>query len=48
MVGRIASKNNLKTDEFGEYYKDKSAYSSKEIDSFRYFESAIEEFKKYM
>lgn len=45
-VGRIAKTNNMKTSEYGEWYKDKSPYCSKEVDSFRYNEKAIEEFKK--
>ena len=36
MVGRIAKANNLKTKEYGEWYHDKSKYSSKEVDVFRY------------
>ena len=36
MVGRIAKSNNLKTKEYGEWYHDKSKYSSKEVDVFRY------------
>ena len=36
MVGRIAKANNIKTKEYGEWYHDKSKYSSKEVDVFRY------------
>ena len=36
MVGRIAKANNLKVKEYGEWYHDKSKYSSKEVDVFRY------------
>ena len=36
MVGRIAKANNLKIKEYGEWYHDKSKYSSKEVDVFRY------------
>lgn len=35
-VGRIANANNLKTDEFGIFVMDKSAYSSKQVEAFRY------------
>ena len=45
-IGRIANLNNMKTDEFGEFYKDKSPYSSKEVDVFRYNDKAVEQFKK--
>lgn len=36
MVDRIAKANNLKTKEYGEWYHDKSRYSNKEVDVFRY------------
>lgn len=45
-VGLIANKNNLKTAEFGEWYKDKSRYSNKEVDTFRYNEKAIDKFRE--
>lgn len=45
-IGRIANLNNMKTDEFGEFYKDKSPYSSKEVDVFRYNDKTVEQFKK--
>lgn len=38
MVGRIANKHNLKTDEFGIEVLDKSRYSNKQVPSFRYNE----------
>ena len=47
-VGSIANKNNMKTDEYGEWYRDKSPYSSKEVDSFRYNDKAVERFKKIL
>ena len=47
-IGRIANLNNMKTDEFGEFYKDKSPYSSKEVDTFRYNDKAVEQFKKLL
>lgn len=40
-VGSIAIKNSLKTDTYGMWVHDKSKYSGKEVDSFRYFENAI-------
>lgn len=45
-IGRIANANGLKTAEYGSWYHDKSAYSSKEVDVFRYTEQAIEKFKE--
>ena len=40
-VGRLAKENNLKTPEFGEFFRDKAKYSSKEVQSFRYYENII-------
>ena len=31
----------MKTAEYGEWFKDKSRYSSKEVPSFRYYESVV-------
>ena len=48
MVGRIANANDLKTNEFGETYRDKARHSSKQVDSFRYFDSVIPEFERLL
>ncbi|POZ56241.1 hypothetical protein LYSIN_01024 [Lysinibacillus sphaericus] len=37
-VGSIANKHNLKTDEYGYFALDKSPYSNKQVESFRYYE----------
>ena len=47
-VGRMANKYNLKTDEYGKYYHDKSKYSSKEVESFRYYDSIIPVLRKLL
>ncbi len=47
-VGRIANAYELKTDEYGEFYRDKSPYSSKEVDAFRYNDKAVERFRKLL
>lgn len=47
-IGKIANMNNLKTAEFGEWVHDKSRYSNKEVRTFRYYERAINEFKKVL
>lgn len=47
-VGRLANKHNLKTSEYGEYRRDKSRSSAKEVDTWVYFESVIPEFKKIL
>lgn len=43
-IGRIANDNNMKTEEFGEYYLDKSRYSNKQVEAFRYNDKALEKF----
>ena len=45
-IGHIAKANNMKTDEYGSWYRDKSPYSNKEIDTFRYNDKAVEKFKE--
>lgn len=46
LVGKIANKNNLKTDNYGKYVLDKSRYSSKEVQSFRYNEKGFNKIKE--
>ena len=41
MVGRLAKQHNLKTEQYGKWYHDKSPYSSKEVESFRYYENIL-------
>lgn len=45
MVGRIANANGLKTSEYGETYRSKSEYSNKEVDTWRYYDTAIGRFE---
>lgn len=47
-IGRIANEHGLKTDEYGEWYRDKSPYSSTEVDTFRYNDKAIERFREIL
>ena len=47
-VGSIAKKHNLKTDEYGYWAYDKAKHSNKQVESFRYYENVINEFKKYI
>ena len=47
-IGRLATKYELKSDENGYLIADKSPYSNKQVESFRYFEHAIEKFKKVL
>jgi prophage antirepressor-like protein len=46
LVGKIANKNNLKTENYGKYVLDKSKYSSKEVQSFRYNEKGFNRIKE--
>lgn len=41
-VGRLANKHNLKTDEFGKFFLDKSKYSDKQVEAFRYNANGVE------
>ena len=47
-IGKLANSNNLKTEEFGEWYRDKSRYASKEVDSFRYYDTVIPKFEELL
>lgn len=48
MIGRIANKYGLKTPEYGKIYHDKSKYSSKEVESFRYNKHSIDKFRELL
>lgn len=48
IIGRLAIKHNLKTDEYGKWYHDKSRYSNKEVDTFRYNDNGVEKFKELL
>lgn len=41
MVGKIANDIGIKTDEYGKWFHDKSKYSSKEVETFRYNNAGI-------
>ena len=45
-VGRIANQNHLKTSEYGKSVWDKSPYSNKQVESFRYNAAAVERFRE--
>lgn len=47
-VGSLANANKLKTDDFGKWYHDKSPYSSKEVDTFKYNRRAVERFRELL
>lgn len=45
-VGSTAKKYSMKNDTYGSWYRDKSPYSNKEVDVFRYNEQAVEKFRE--
>ncbi len=47
-IGRTAKANSMKTDEYGEWYRDKSPYSNKEVDAFRYNDKAVDKFREIL
>lgn len=47
-IGRLANTHGLKTSEYGKYFYDKSRYSNKEVETFRYFKKAIEIFRELL
>lgn len=44
-IGRVSNEHNLKTAEFGKWYRDKSQYSNREVDNFMYNDRAVEKFR---
>ena len=40
-VGQLANKHGLKASEYGQWFKDKSPYSDKEVPCFRYFDGIV-------
>lgn len=47
-IGALANKNNMKCDEYGSWFHDKSPYSGKEVEAFRYNSRAIEKFRSLL
>ena len=47
-IGRLAKEHNLKTEEYGKWFFDKSRYSNKEVESFKYNGRAIDVFRKLL
>lgn len=48
MVGRIANANGLKTNKYGKLFYDKSRYSNKEVETFRYYDNIIPEIESIL
>lgn len=47
-IGKTANQNGMKTDEYGKWYRDKSPYSNKEVDTFRYNDKAVAKFSELL
>ena len=47
-IGKLANKHNLKTDDYGQWVYDKSAHCVKQVESFRYYDNAIERFRELL
>lgn len=48
MVGRLTKQYNLKTDQYGEWFHDKSRYSDKQVPSFRYKECVVDKLREIL
>ncbi len=48
MVGKIANRLNMKIEKFGAWFRDKAAHSIKEVQTFKYNNQALNEFKKFL
>lgn len=47
-IGILANRNNLKTKQYEKMFYDKSRYSNKEVETFRYYDEAIPKFKELL
>lgn len=47
-IGKLANAYNLKTNEYGYFALDKSPYSNKQVESFRYYESGKEKIQELL
>ncbi len=47
-IGRLSNEHNLKTTEYGEWYRSKSEYSSKEVDTFVYNDKGLKIFREIL
>ena len=44
-IGRLAKQYSMKTTEYGKFFYDKAKHSSKEVETFRYYDKAINKFR---
>ncbi|MDO5434656.1 BRO family protein [Eubacterium sp.] len=47
-IGRIATKHNLKNEQYGEWYRDVAKGGKKEVDTFKYYDCTIPVFKRIL
>lgn len=47
-IGSLANANNLKTAEYGKLFYDKAPHSHKQVETFRYYECAVEKFRELL
>ena len=47
-IGVLANANGMKCDRYGKLFYDKSPYSGKEVETFRYYECALDKFKELL
>ena len=47
-IGRIANANNLKTEQYGKFFLDKSAHSNKQVEAFRYNELGVQKISEIL
>lgn len=47
-IGKISNQYNMKTSEYGEWYRSKSQHSNKEVDTFVYNDKAVKQFQKLL
>lgn len=44
-IGQLANKHGLKVDQYGKLFYDKSRYSNKQVETFRYYPCAVDRFR---
>lgn len=47
-IGRLAQSNGMKTEEYGKFFYDKAKHCNKEVETFRYYENAIDKFRELL
>ena len=47
-VGRLSNSHNLKVEKYGEWYRSKSENSTKEVDTWVYYDTVIPVFKEIL